>query len=335
MACAVQTHARVTLIPYAKHVEGTIDARPRKVELPPRGFFPHVAWTVRRFFSSLVKEIIEDDVDDLAAMMTYYAIMALFPMVLFVFTIALIALPADLVRAGAASATEALPADVGQILRAQVESMRAASSPGIAILGGLLALWSASRGASTLTTALNRVFTKTEARPWLRRQLRAIFVTAGVAVIVVLALGFFLFAPDIGRELADRINLHRDVFDVIWWLLRWVGAGALATFLWSVLYKYLPNTDAPLRVFTPGALIGVVLWALVTQGLTVFVTYFTDFQATYGAFASVIIFLLWLWLSNLALLIGAEVADVLASMRTVESPAAAALDDPTEHETLS
>lgn len=299
---------------------------------PRRGFFRRFGWTVRRFCTGLVREVIADDVDDLAAMMTYYAIMALFPMVLFIFTLALLVLPADLVRAGAASVTEPLPADVAAILRAQIESMRAASSPGLALLGGALALWSASRGASTLTTALNRVFSKRETRPWLRRQLRAVVVTALVALIIVLALGFFLFAPAIGHRVAERIDVSEAAFDTAWWFLRWVVSGALATFLWALLYKFLPNTDAPLRVFTPGALIGVVLWALVSQGLTVFVEYFSDFQGTYGAFASVIIFLLWLWLSNLALLIGAEVADVLAALRAGDSPAAAALDDPAEHE---
>ena len=297
-------------------------------------FVIRAASTVRRFFTGLVHAIIEDDVDDLAAMMTYYAIMALFPMVLFVFTLALVVLPADLVRAAAASVTEPLPADVGRILRGQIESMRAASSPWLAILGGVLTLWSASRGASTLTTALNRVFSKKEDRPWLRRQVRAVFVTAVVAVIIVVALGFFLFAPELGHRVAARVDLDGEVFDTAWWILRWVGAGALATFLWSLLYKYLPNTDAPLRVFTPGALIGVALWALVSRGLAMFIDYFSDFQGTYGAFAGAIIFLLWLWLSNLALLIGAEVADVLAAMRAKASPAAAALDDPAEHEEM-
>lgn len=291
-----------------------------------------IVGTVRRFFTGLAREILRDDVDDLAAMMTYYAIMALFPMVLFIFTIALMVLPADLVRSTAAQITEPLPNDVGDVLRGQIEALRAASSPGVAVLGGVLALWSASRGASALTIALNRVFSKTEDRPWLRRQLRAIAVTALVAVVVVVALGFFLFAPALGHRLAARIDLDASTFDGLWWFLRWIVAGAVATFLWTLLYQVLPNTGAPLRVFTPGALVGVVLWALVSQGLTIFVDYVSDFQGTYGAFAGVIVFLLWLWLSNLALLIGAEISDVLAAMRAPSSPGAAALDDPREHE---
>lgn len=296
------------------------------------GSLTHLGRTIRRFCVDLARHVRDDDVDDLAAMMTYYAIMALFPMVLFVFAVALLVLPAEVVRDTAASLTAPLPADVAAVLRDQIERMRVSSSPGLAVLGGALALWGASRGASGLTTALNRVFGKRETRPFLRRQLRAIVVTALVAVIVVVALGAFVIAPQLGARLAARLELQSDTFDTAWWIARWIGAGALATLLWSLLYQTLPDTNAPLRVFTPGALVGVVLWILVSRGLTLFVEYISDFEGSYGAFASVIIVLLWLWLSNLTLLVGAEISAVIASMRSEASPAAAALSDPTEHE---
>lgn len=288
--------------------------------------------TIRRFGVELGRSLRNDDVDDLAAMMTYYAIMALFPMVLFVFAVALLVLPANMVRDAAASLTAPLPADVATLLRAQIERMREASNPGLAVLGGALALWSASRGASGLTTALNRVFAKRETRPWLHRQLRAILVTAIVAVIVVVALALLVIAPELGARAASRLDLGSEAFDTAWWIARWIGAGVLATILWSLLYQTLPDTSAPLRVFTPGAFVGVVLWILVSRGLTLFIAYISDFQDAYGAFASVIIVLLWLWLSNLTLLVGAEISAVIASMRADHSPAAAALADPSEHE---
>lgn len=291
-----------------------------------------VGRTIRRFFVDLARQLRDHDIDDLAAMMTYYAIMALFPMVLFVFAVALLVLPAPVIRDTAASLTAPLPSDVGAILRAQIENMREASNPGLAVLGGGLALWSASRGASGLTTALNRVFSKRETRPWVYRQLRAVVVTALVAAIVVVALACFVIAPELGVRLAGRLSIRGDAFDTAWWIARWIGAGVLATLLWSLLYQTLPDTNAPLRVFTPGALVGVVLWIVVSRGLTFFIEYISDFQDAYGAFASVIIVLLWLWLSNLTLLIGAEISAVIAAMRAEQSPAAAALSDPTEHE---
>lgn len=297
-----------------------------------RGLRAGVIRPVRRFGVQLARHLRDHDIDDLAAMMTYYAIMALFPMVLFVFTVALVALPAQVVRDAATSLTAPLPADVAAILRAEVERMRAASSPALALLGGGLALWGASRGASALTTALNRVFGKRETRPWLRRQARAIGVTALLAVIVVLALGGLVVAPEVGTRIAARLAIRGDAFDAAWWWLRWLGAGAVATLSWSLLYQTLPDTAAPLRVFTPGALVGVLLWILVSRGLALFVQYVSDFQSAYGAFASVIVVLVWLWLSNLTLLFGAEIASVIAAQRAPSSPGAAALASPAEHE---
>jgi membrane protein len=328
-------------VPASPVVHGTIEPagkrRARAAPVPDvRRYGPlrRALGSIRHFFVCLARECYDDAIDDLAAMMTYYAIMALFPMVLFVFTLALVLLPADLVRDAALSLTGPLPDDVATILRAQLENMRRATTPALAVLGGLLALWGASRGASTLTTALNRVYSKDETRPFLRRQVRAIVVTAVVAIIVVAALGFFLYAPQIGYDVAVGLGVRGETFDTVWWFVRWVGAALLATFLWALLYRTLPNTSAPLRMFTPGALVGVVLWAAVSHGLALFITYLSDFQATYGAFAASIVFLLWLWLSNLALLIGAEINDVLAAMRSRVSEAAHALDDPDEHEVL-
>jgi membrane protein len=334
------TPLSVPITPAPAVVHGTIytpggKRRARGTEPHARqrpGWLRRTFGPVGHFFVTLARNCYDDGIDDLAAMMTYYAIMALFPMVLFVLTLALVILPADYVRDAAASATAPLPADVATILRAQVENMRAATTPLVAVLGGLLALWGASRGASTLTTALNRVYSKDETRPFLRRQARAIVVTLVVAVMVVAALGFFLYAPEIGYELAVGLGVRGETFDAVWLFVRWIGAAVLATFLWALLYKTLPNTNAPLRMFTPGALVGVILWAGVSQGLAMFIEYMSDFQATYGAFAASIIFLLWLWLSNLALMVGAEINDVLAEMRAKVSPAAHALDDPDEHE---
>ena len=95
--------------------------------------------------------------------------------------------------------------------------------------------------------------------------------------------------------------------------------------VWAILYKFLPNTNAPFRIFTPGAIVGVILWFLVTQAFGFYLDRFATYEKTYGSIASVIVFLFWIWLSNLALLIGAEINDVLAELRKDESPAAAKL----------
>ena len=99
--------------------------------------------------------------------------------------------------------------------------------------------------------------------------------------------------------------------------------------VWAVLYKFLPNTDAPFRIFTPGAVVGVLLWLGISALFGVYLDHFDSYEATYGALGAAIIFLTWLWLSNIALLFGAEVNDVLADLRKDRSGAAAQLADPT------
>jgi membrane protein len=103
----------------------------------------------------------------------------------------------------------------------------------------------------------------------------------------------------------------------------------LVTLVWALLYWWLPDTDAPFRIFTPGAIAGVLLWLGVTRVFTFYLDRFASYQATYGALAGVIVLLTWLWLSNLVLLLGAEMNDVLADLRAGKSESAHVLSTPT------
>ena len=93
-------------------------------------------------------------------------------------------------------------------------------------------------------------------------------------------------------------------------------------FVWAIVYKFLPNTDAPFRVFTPGAFVGVLLWLGISALFGLYLSHFNSYEATYGALGGAIIFLTWLWLSNIAMLVGAEINDVLADIkaRTIRPP---------------
>jgi membrane protein len=284
-----------------------------------------------QFVKRLVHELLNDNITDIGAMMAYYAILALFPMLVFVVTLALLVLPDETVMQGLAMATRAMPFSARDVLTGQVTSLMKGAHAGFAVGGAALALWGASRGASTLTGALNAMFNKKETRPWWRRQLLALGMTLAVALVVILALGLLVVGPAAGHWLADRFGLG-DAFDVGWNIGRWVGAGLLVMLVWALLYKFLPNTKAPFRIFTPGAIIGVLLWLGISYGFGFYLARFNSYTTTYGALGGGIIFLTWLWLSNIALLFGAEINDVLADMRKHTSLAAAVLAD--EHHRL-
>jgi membrane protein len=277
-----------------------------------------------RFVKQLGRECFNDSIDDIGAMMAYYAVLSLFPMMVFVVSVGLLVLDPSTVHEGVRMATQAMPAGMRIQIDEQVTKLIDVSGAGFAILGAVLALWGASRGAAALSAALNVIFNKKETRPLWRRQLIAIAVTLGVSVLVLLALGMLTLGPLVGHYAADRFGLG-PTFDIVWGIGRWIGAGLLVMFVWAILYRFLPDTDAPFRVLTPGAVFGVVLWIGISLLFELYLSYFDRYEANYGALGSAIIFLIWLWLSNLALLIGAEFNDVLADFRKSTDADAAVL----------
>ncbi|MDQ3370757.1 MAG: YihY/virulence factor BrkB family protein [Myxococcota bacterium] len=290
----------------------------RKVSKPGAGT------TSIRFVKQLGKECFNDNIDDIGAMMAYYAVLALFPMMVFIVTIGLLVLDPASVHEGTLFVTRAMPIGMRVQISEQVTKLIDASGAGFAILGAVLALWGASRGAAALSGALNVIFNKKETRPFWKRQLTAIAVTLGVSLLVLLALGMLTLGPVIGHYIVDRFGLG-STFDTVWGIGRWIGAGVLMMFVWAILYRFLPDTDAPFRVLTPGAVAGVLLWIGISLLFALYLSHFNRYEAIYGALGSAIIFLIWLWLSNLALLIGAEFNDVLADFRKSTSADAAEL----------
>jgi membrane protein len=251
-----------------------------------------------------------------------------------VLSIALLVIPADTVRQGFTMATETVPPSVRDILAPRVDHLIKAAGTGFAIVGAVLALWGASRGAVSMMGALNTIFNKKETRSWIRRQVTAIVVTIVVAVIAVIALAMLIIGPEVGHWILDHVGLGGSLgstFDLAWGIGRWIGAGLLVMLVWAICYKFLPNTDAPFRIFTPGAFVGVLLWLGISALFGLYLGHFNSYETTYGALGGAIVFLTWLWLSNISLLTGAEINDVLADIKAPENPAAAQLADPTEN----
>ncbi|KAB2892998.1 MAG: YihY/virulence factor BrkB family protein, partial [Kofleriaceae bacterium] len=156
---------------------------------------------------------------------------------------------------------------------------------------------------------LNRVFGLRETRPWWRRQLLAIGVTLLIAAMIVVALSLLLVGPILGPWV-ERHHRVGSAVEIAWSVGRWLGAAAMMALVWATLYKLLPDHDLPWRVFAPGAAVGVVLWVSVSQGAAYVMTHLANFEATYGALAGALAVLFWMWLSNLTLVIGAELSQV-------------------------
>ena len=269
---------------------------------------------IKAFVGRLYHAVIDDDITDAAAMLAYYAVMAIFPMVVFVGTLALLVLPPATLHQGVAMMTEALPLGVRDMLNARVDSLVAGKHTGVAAFTLAFALWGASRGAVGLQIALNQICGKRDSRSYIRRQLIAIGTTIGVALLLIMALALLVVGPFVTHYVSSWIG-GGDVFELVWDISRWVGAGLLVLLVWAIVYKFLPDTHSQFRIFTPGAIVGVLGWLAISGLFGVYISHFNRYEATYGALGGAIIFLLWLWLSAIALLFGAEVNDVLSALR--------------------
>jgi membrane protein len=273
-----------------------------------------------RFLRRTVNAIVDDDVLDYGAMMAYYAVLSLFPMLVFIVTVALLVIDPATIHEGVLIATRTLPESARGMISEQVTNLINAADAGFAIGSFAFALWGASRGAASLGFALDRIARRAETRPWWKRQVIAIGVTVGVALMIVGALGLLVLGPPVGHYIADRFGLG-GAFDWAWEIGRWIGAGFLVMVVWAIAYHFLPDTKTPFRLFTIGSFVGIAMWIVVSLGFNFYLTRFGSYETTYGALGGAIVFLTWLWLSNIALLVGAVVNDVLASMRKEKAEA--------------
>ena len=268
----------------------------------------------REFVKDFRHAVTDDHLIDVAAMMTYYAIFALFPMAIFVITVALLIVPPEALTQATQMATQAMPGEASQLVTEQVTRMQQAAGGGIALGAAALALWGASRGSVALGRALNSVLDCEENRPWWKVQLTGIGMTLVVAALLITALGLLVIGPAVGSWLAEKLGMGA-AFEVVWTVARWIGAALLVMLIWALLYRYLPDTEEPMRIFTPGAAVGVILWIGVSLLFALWVSNFGNYDRSYGALGTVMVFLTWLWLSNLAMLTGAEINDVLRRER--------------------
>jgi membrane protein len=253
----------------------------------------------KQFLGGLKKEISDDGVTDLAASVTYYGILALFPFLLFVVALASVIIsPSDAERM-VEQLGQVAPPEATRIVGERIRQLGSDQNVSLLGLGALGAIWAASGGVNGLIGALNRCYDVKEGRPWWKVRGIAILMTllAG-ALALVAALVAIAAAP-----LADRIG--GPIGMAIGWL-RLPVAGLIMMFLWALLYYVLPDVEQKFKFITPGSVFGVILWVLASWAFSKYVSSFGSYDKTYGSLGGVIVLLLWMWLSSLVLLVGAE-----------------------------
>jgi membrane protein len=259
-------------------------------------------------FKRTLKEFREDNCTDWAASLTYYGVLAMFPAIIAITSlIGLVGNPqtttANLLKIigklGPASAVDTFAKPVQQLAHSQ------AAGPAL-IFGLLLALWSASGYVGAFSRAANAIYEVEEGRPFYKlRPVQLLVTLVCVVLLAVVALSVVVTGP-LARAVGDAVGLG-SVAVTTWDIAKWPVLALVVSVIFSLLYYATPNVRQPrFRWFSVGGVIALVVWVVASLGFAFYVSNFSSYNKTYGSLAAVIVFLVWLWISNLALLFGAE-----------------------------
>ncbi|MEW9529755.1 YihY/virulence factor BrkB family protein [Microbispora sp. NPDC049125] len=272
-----------------------------------------------------VKEFKEDNVQDWAASLTYYAVLSIFPgLIVLVSLLGL--LGQDVIDPLLANIKSLTPGPVQELLRTGLSNVhKSQGTAGVFAVGGLLlALWAASGYIGAFIRASNAIFDIREGRPFWKVTPLRVGLTL---LLVVLMAASALAVTFTGRlaELAGNVIGLGPAAVTAWNIAKWPVLVLLATGMITVLFYAAPNVRQPgIRWLSPGSLTAVVLWIVVSAGFGIYVANFGSYNKTYGTLAAVVVFLIWLWLSNMAILLGAEVdAELLRGRKIAEGGSAA------------
>ena len=260
-----------------------------------------------------IKKIGEDELSTRSAALSYYFILALFPMLLFVVSLIGIFAGANAeLRESIFSALGRLAPGSASDLIHGVISQTVRSSSALKLGAGIFgALWAASAGVSAVVVSLNVVYQYTETRPWWQQKLTVLGLTGSLAVLIIVAVVLVLYGGKIGNALAMHFGLGH-LFTIVWATLQWPVLFAAMFLAFAMVYYFGPDAPSPAwHWVTPGAALGVMLWLVASFGLRVYLHFFNSYNATYGSLGTVIILLLWLYITGFAILIGAELNAVI------------------------
>jgi membrane protein len=247
-----------------------------------------------------------DEVTDRGAALAYYFLFALFPALLFMTSLlGMLPIP-DLMDKVLGYMSRALPGDAASILQKTLTEVITGAKTSLLSFGALAALWAGSNGMSSIMTALNIAYDAEETRPFWKRKLLAIGLTFGFATFILTAVVLMVFGGKLGEIVAGWVGLG-EVFKIAWNIISIPIVVVLVGIGIALVYYFAPNVEQKWAWVTPGSAVALVVWLAMSAGLRYYVSNFGNYSATYGSIGGVILLMLWLYLSGVVLLLGAEV----------------------------
>ncbi|AGZ39928.1 YihY/virulence factor BrkB family protein [Actinoplanes friuliensis] len=271
------------------------------------------------------KQFSEDNVTDWAAALTYYGVLSIFPGVLVL--VSILGMLSD-------NGQETVQQTVSEIAPSQIQTLldqvlTQVSDPGTAglaaIVGILAAFWSASGYIGAFMRASNAIYDVPEGRPiWKTLPIR-LGVTAVIGLMLIVSVFIVVFTGDLAQAVGDTIGLGSAAVTT-WSIAKWPVLVIIVSLMFAILYWASPNAKTGgFRWVSPGGIFAVVLWLIASGAFALYLASFANYNKTYGTLGGVIAFLVWLWISNIAIMIGAELDAELERGRAI-----AAGHDPTD-----
>jgi membrane protein len=269
--------------------------------------FGGLSW--KQLAKRLWHEMNADDIWGRAAQLSYYFLLALFPLLLVM--MALLGIFADKgteLRNNLISyLSEVMPASAGDLVKSTVDELSSSAGAGKISFGLLATIWAASNGMGAISETLNTAYNVKESRPYWKTRLVAIGLTTALALLIVSALVLLLYGFQIADAIAVWAGLS-SVFTITWKIAQWPIVLFFILLGFNLIYYFAPDLKKQeWKWVTPGAAIGVALWLLVSFGFKAYLSYFNSYSATYGSLGALIIMMLWFYFTGMAILIGGEI----------------------------
>jgi membrane protein len=244
-----------------------------------------------------------------AAQLSYYFLLALFPLLLFLFTLLgyFAEAGSELRQKLISYLATVMPSAAVSLVHTTLDEISRARGGGKLSIGILAALWAASNGMGAISDTLNVAYGVKETRPWWRVRLVCILLTIAVSIFIVTVLAVVFFGGNLGDRVAEHFGLS-SVFAFVWKILQLPFALLFMLITFDLIYYFAPNDRRPKRRWlTAGAVTAVVLWFLVSFAFRLYLHFFNSYSVTYGSLGALIVLMLWFYFTGMAILIGGEV----------------------------
>lgn len=286
---------------------------------PPHGpgDLPKRSW--REVLKRTAKEFQDDNLTDLAAALTYYGVLAIFPAALALVSI-LGLLGSGAVQPLIDNVHSLAPGSARDVVTKMLQQMRdSQGGAGLTlVIGIVVALWSASGYVAAFMRAANTVYDIGEGRPAWKLLPTRLGITAVTVVLLAVIAVAVVFTGSLA-ERAGRVLGLGDTAVTVWDIAKWPVMVILVSGIIALLYWAAPNVRRGFRWVTPGSLLAVLVWLVASALFALYVANFGSYNKTYGSLAGIIVFLVWLWISNIAVLLGLEVNAELERSRAIEA----------------